>query len=211
MRIFKWLFLAVVWSLLAMFLHYTLPQTDVVRIVDTEVRRVDFGENSIFWAQADTGNEAGTVNRDVRFIETVDSDGDVKVYRNEDTGWGWPPYFKLDSSNLQAEAANLISTREAPQWVTIRHYGWRSQLLSIFPNAVSIRPVAGPEVRVIPWVAIVVVIVLLALVWAIYSRWRRFRAARIDPRLDAMDAAWDERRLRWAERRRAKREARLRN
>ena len=36
--------------------------------------------------------------------------GKVIVYRNEATGWVWPPYFKYDSSNLQAEATNLKSS-----------------------------------------------------------------------------------------------------
>ena len=64
----KWAFIIVFWGLVAAVLEYTLPQQDVVRIVKTEVRRVDFGENSIFWAQQDTGQEgAQTTNRDVRF------------------------------------------------------------------------------------------------------------------------------------------------
>ena len=45
------------------------------------------------------------------------------VYRNEDTGWGWPPYFKFDTKNLQTEAADLISSKEEPQWVILTHYG----------------------------------------------------------------------------------------
>ena len=67
----KWVFWIVVWSLIASFFHYTLPQNDVARIVNTEVRRVDFGENSIFWAGADTGQDAGSVNRDVRCIHLL--------------------------------------------------------------------------------------------------------------------------------------------
>ncbi|WP_170790108.1 DUF1523 family protein [Ruegeria lacuscaerulensis] len=178
----KWAFIIVFWGLIASVLEYTLPQQDVVRIVKTEVRRVDFGENSIFWAQQDTGQEgAQTVNRDVRFVETFRPNGKPRVYRNEDTGWGWPPYFKLDSSNLQAELTNLVSTADNPQWVVLRHYGWRNQLMSIFPNAVSVRPVDSPDVRLIPWFNIIFLTVLAALIWAIWVRWRRFRAARVDP------------------------------
>ena len=208
MRIFKWLFWGSIWLIIAAALHYWLPQHDTVRIVNTEVRRVDFGENSIFWSQADQGNAEGLTTRDVRFIETVRENGRPIVYRNEDTGWGWPPYFKLDSSNLQAEAANLVSSRSDPQWVVMRHYGWRNELLSIFPNAVSVREVSGPDVRVIPWVAIVVWVIVLAIAWAIFVRWRRFKTARITPVVDDLDAAWDmrvERFRRWREERRRER------
>ena len=186
LNFFKWTVILTFWLLIAAVLHYTLPQRDVVRIVNTEVRRVDFGENSLFWAQQDTGQEGATsTNRDVRFIHAVYADsGKIMVYRNEDTGWGWPPYFKLDSSNLQAEAHDLISTSEAPQWVVLRHYGWRNEFFSIFPNAVSVRAVDSPDVRLIPWFNIIVLTLLALIVGALWRRWRRFRAARIDPVLE---------------------------
>ena len=206
MRIFKWLFWAVVWACLAAFLHYTLPQNDTVRIVNTEIQRIDFGENSIFWAAPDSGSDVTATNRDVRFIQAVRENGRPSVYRNEDTGAGWPPYFKFDSSNLQAEASNLTSTASDPQWVIIKHYGWRNEFLTIFPNAVSITPVSGPDVEAVDWVAIVVWVLVLAVIWAIYVRWRRFRRDRIDPVLDDVDAAVDmrvEKVRRWREERRA--------
>ncbi|WP_171212474.1 DUF1523 family protein [Ruegeria sp. HKCCA5426] len=184
----KWAFIILFWGSVAAVLEYTLPQQDVVRVVKTEVRRVDFGENSIFWAQQDTGQEgAQTVNRDVRFVETFRPNGTPRVYRNEDTGWGWPPYFKLDSSNLQAELTNLVSTAADPQWVVLRHYGWRNQLMSIFPNVVSVRPVDSPDVRVIPWFNIIFLTVFFSILWAIWVRWRRFRQRRIDPMLENVE------------------------
>ena len=192
MRYLKWASLIIVLTVCALFLHYTLPQTDIVRVVGTEVRRVDFGENSIFWAGPDTGQDGTTVNRDVRFINTVQADGDPMVYRNEDTGWGWPPYFKLDSSNLQTEAADLTSTAREPEWAALRHYGWRSEFLSIFPNAVSIRPVAGPDVTIVPWFNIVFLTILAAILWAVAVRILRFRRRRIDPLVAAADREWDE-------------------
>ena len=193
----KWIFWGTFWLLVAAFFHYTLPKRDIVYVTGVEIKMEQFGENSIFWAAPDTGANIvdGVVTRDVRFIDAVQANGRVKVYRNEDTGWGWPPYFKLDSSNLQAEARNLTSVAENPNWVAVRYYGWRVPPMSIFPNAVSISSVEGPDVTLIPWLNIVILTVFFALVWAVYVRWRRFRQARIDPVLedigDSMDAAGD--------------------
>ena len=186
----KWVFKCFFWLIIAGFLHYTLPQHDIVRISDTYEKRVDFGENSIFWANQGTGEAEGTVNRDVFFIQSVQTNDKVMVYRNEDTGWGWPPYFKFDTSNLQAEAADLKSTSAAPRWAALKHYGWRNEFLSIYPNAISVRAVSGPDVRIIPWFNIVVLIVLAALFWGIWVRWKRFRENRINPVVDEWTDGW---------------------
>ena len=131
------------------------------------------GSDNSSFADRDTGqDDGGGINRDIRFINAVRkptyfftlwrTDGeDVMVYRNEDTGWGWPPYFKLDSSNLQAEAADAVSTQEAPRWYVIRHYGWRSPFLSIYPNAVSLKPIDDPNQRLIPYFNIAVILIRL--------------------------------------------------
>jgi hypothetical protein len=175
----KWVFWGAFWLILAGFLHYTLPQHDTVRISDTYGKRIDFGENSIFWTNQGTGELEGIVNRDVFFIQTVQArNGRVMVYRNEDTGWGWPPYFKFDASNLQAEAGDLRSTAENPKWVAIRHYGWRNEFLSIYPNAVSVTPVAGPDVKKTSWLSVGILIVLAALFWAIRARFKRWIAGK---------------------------------
>ncbi|PJE30375.1 Protein of unknown function [Pseudooceanicola antarcticus] len=192
MRYVKWTLWGLFWLLVAAFFHYTLPQRDIVRISDTYERRIDFGENSIFWAKADTGNAAASINRDVFFIQTIRKNGKPMVYRNEDTGWGWPPYFKFDTSNLQTEAADLRSTSAAPQWVAVTHYGWRNEFLSIFPNAVAMKPVEGPDVRLIPWLNIVILLFVAAIFWAIRVRWIRFRERRIDPLVEGAEDSWDE-------------------
>lgn len=195
MAIIKWVFWITVWVLVGAFFHYTLPQVDIARVSDTYEKRVDFGENSIFWAQADVGTDGATVNRDVFFIQARRAKGDVMVYRNEDTGWGWPPYFKFDTSNLQAEAADAKSTTAVPQYFAIKHYGWRNEFLSIFPNAISIRPVDGPDAsKGIPWLNIFILVMFLAVVWAIWVRWRRFRASNIDPTIEAVEDGLAERR-----------------
>ena len=193
--VIKWVFWITFWVLVGAFLHYTLPQRDMVRIVDTFEQRVDFGENSIFWAAPDVGSDTTAVNRDVLFIQAIRDTGRVIVYRNEDTGWGWPPYFKFDTKNLQTEAADLKSTKADPQWAVVTHYGWRNEYLSIFPNAISIRPVAGPEAGTgIPWVNIIVLTILLAIVYAVWVRWRRFKARRITPTMERIDDGLADRR-----------------
>ncbi|MGR3501887.1 DUF1523 family protein [Pseudaestuariivita sp.] len=183
----RWFLFVVFWGLVLSIFHYTLPQRDIVRIVDTFEQRIDFGENSIFWSNPNSGMAANPVNRDVLFIQTVRANGRPMVYRNEDTGWGWPPYFKIDTTNLQTEAADLVSTKDAPQWVLMTHYGWRNEFLTIFPNAVGVRPIAGPDVgKPVPWVNIIVIGLFVMLVWAIWARWRRFKRNRIEPALDEL-------------------------
>ncbi len=184
MRYVKWTFWALLVTFVLGFFHYTLPQHDIVRITNTEVRRIDFGSNSIFWAAPDVGTDGTVANRDVRFIEAFYDNGKPMVYRNEDTGFGWPPYFKLDSSNLQAEARDLVSPKETPQWVSITHYGWRNEFLSIYPNAVGVKTVAGPDVRIIPWVNIVILLTLAVLIFMLRRMWAQFRERSIDPVLE---------------------------
>jgi hypothetical protein len=187
MRYIKWTLIALFWLIVAAFLHYTLPQYDIARITDTYEKRMDTGRFSWFWAQPDAGNAAPSANRDVSFIQTKLVDGEVMVYRNEDTGWGWPPFFKFTTADVQAEASDLKSTAEAPKWVAIKHYGWREDIITIFPNAISVKPVAGPDVRVIPWGSIITLVILAAVFWAIRVRWIRFRQNRIDPVVDQVE------------------------
>ena len=196
MRYVKWTVIVIFWALIAAFLHYTLPQHDIARISDTYEKRIDPGENRWFWSQAATGESTVVSNRDVFFIQTRLNNDKVMVYRNEDTGWGWPPYFKFDTSNLQAEAADLKSSSATPQWVVIKHYGWRNEFLSIYPNAISVRAVDGPDAsKGIPWINILILTTLAAMFWAVWVRWRRFRHARIDPVLadmgDSIEAGRD--------------------
>ncbi len=188
----KWVFWGVFWAVILGFLHYTLPQHDIARITDTYEKRVDFGENSIFWANSDSGNASAPTNRDVFFVQAFRTNGKPMIYRNEDTGWGWPPYFKFDTSNLQAEASDLISKRSASaaQWVSITHYGWRNEFLSIFPNAISVKPVDGPDATIIPWFNIILLTVLAALVWGIWARWRKFRTRREKRKVDEYTEGW---------------------
>jgi len=189
MRYARWVFWLLTGAVLFGFLHYTLPQRDIVRIVGTENRRIEFGANSIFWASPDAGTAAGT-SRDVFFINTLRPDGRPMVYRNEDTGWGWPPYFKMDTFSLQSEAQALISPAESPKWVAVTHYGWRSEFFTIFPNAVALRQVAGPDVTLIPWLNLVILASLGFVAVMAVRMWMQFRERVLDPALDRVGDAF---------------------
>ncbi|MCF8510173.1 MAG: DUF1523 family protein [Rhodobacteraceae bacterium] len=174
------------------FLHYTLPQHDIVRVTGTYNRLTTVGtENSWAYASPDSGTLESSVTRDIRFIEASFEDGGVMVYRNEDTGWIWPPYFKYDSSNLQAEAGNLKSDAANPKWVVVTHYGWRLPILSIYPNAVSVREAASPDERVIPYVSIVVIAFLIFAVFMIRRMWAQFWERSVEPVAAEVGEAWD--------------------
>ena len=191
-RYIKWGFRITLFLLVAGFLHYTLPQHDIVRITNSYNRLTTVGENWLFYASPDTGTAESTTTRDIRFIEAIFPDKSVMVYRNEDTGWIWPPYFKYDSSNLQAEASNAKSSEAAPQWVSVTHYGWRFPFISIYPNAVAIKPVAGPDVSITPWVNIVVLTLLALGLFMLRRMWMQFRERAIDPVVASAGEAWDD-------------------
>ncbi|SHE97880.1 Protein of unknown function [Litoreibacter ascidiaceicola] len=190
----RWVKYAVVlifWLLVLSVLHYTMPQRDVVRVVGTFEQRIDYGENSWFWASGDSGSDVTGTNRDVLFIQTIRQNGKPMVYRNEDTGWGWPPYFKFDTKNLQTEAADLISTKAAPQWAVLTHYGWRNEFYSIFPNAVGIRPTDDPDATLIPWLNIIILVILAGICLGIFRMLQWFKRSKIDPITDSVGETWD--------------------
>lgn len=209
MRRIRIIFRLVVVLIVGLFLHYVLPQHDVVQVTSTEVIRTDFsGWNRLFYAQADSGN-VEQPTRDLRLINTDkkrtfllgfvprDKTG-VMVYRNEDTGWIWPPYFKFDSSDLQAEAASLA---RADGWAVVTHYGWRIRWATIYPNAIAVELVEGPDVRVIPWFSIVFFAFLLVAFFMLRAMWRQFRERSIDPLMDQAGDRLDEVQAGVAERR----------
>lgn len=188
----KWLFRIIVAIFVIGFLHYTLPQHDIVRVTGTYNRLTTVGnENAWAYSVPDTGTAESTATRDIRFIETAFPDDDVMVYRNEDTGWIWPPYFKYDSSNLQAEAGNLKSDATNPKWVVVTHYGWRLPILSIYPNAVSVREATGPDEQIIPYVPIVVIAFLIFIVVMIRRMWAQFWERSVEPMAAEVGETWD--------------------
>ncbi|MFT7106096.1 MAG: hypothetical protein ACJAVT_000613 [Yoonia sp.] len=209
MQRFKMIVRVIALLVMGGFFHYVLPQHDVVKVTSTEIIRTDFSSlNRIFYAQADSG-AAEQSTRDLRLINTqkqktfllgfVPRDSSsVMVYRNEDTGWIWPPYFKFDSSDLQAEAANIARGEE---WAVVTHYGWRIRWASIYPNAVGVRTVSGRDVQIIPWFNIFFFIFLMVAMLYIRAVWRQFRERSVDPLLDAAGHEFDEVQASVAERR----------
>ena len=192
-------------------LHYALPQHDVVRVVNTYQERQDLNDwTRVFWARPDD-QSATLINRDVQFIQTIRKQSmlfgfvsrettEVMVYRNEDTGWSWPFYFKFDTANLQTEADDLVSTSEEPKWAVMTHYGWRNEYLSAFPNAIAIQPVSGPDVLIVPWFNIGFLVVLMIAFLFLRAMWMQFRERTVDPladkvgdRMDHMNADLSER------------------
>ena len=190
LNIIKWTVRGLIALIALGFLHYTLPQHDIVRVVGTYQERQDFeGWTRIFWN--DSGDATTATTRDVQFIQAILPNGNPMVYRNQDTGWGWPFYFKFDTASLQTQADDARSTSAAPKWVAVRHYGWRSELLSIFPNAVSIRDVAGPDVFIIPYFKIGLLVVIAALALYLRRKWQQFVARRVEPMIAEVQETWD--------------------
>jgi hypothetical protein len=184
-------------------LHDARPPHDVVRVVNTYQERQDLNDwTRIFWARPDD-QSATLVNRDVQFIQTVKKRTmllgfipreatEVMVYRNEDTGWSWPFYFKFDTASLQTEADDLRSTPEEPKWAVMTHYGWRNEYFSAFPNAIAIRPIDGPNAVIVPWFNIFFFIFLMAGLLFVRAMWRQVRERSVDPLLDAAGGQMDE-------------------
>lgn len=188
----RWTFWGIGALIVAAFLNYELPQHDIVRITNTYNRVTTVGSNAIFYGSPDAATGESTASRDIRFIEAVYPNGKVMVYRNEDTGWVWPPYFKYDSSTLQAEATNLKSDETNPKWVSVTHYGWRIPFISIYPNAVSMKQVASADVTIIPWVNIIILSFLAFCVFMLRRMWMQFRERMIDPAVAEMGETWDQ-------------------
>jgi hypothetical protein len=185
----KWGLRMAVLLVVGLFLYYELPRHDIVRITNTYNRLTTIGSNAIFYSSGDSGSAENAATRDIRFIEAVRPNGKVVVYRNEDTGWVWPPYFKYNSSNVQAEATNLKSDAANPQWVSVTRYGWRIPFISIYPNAVRVRAVEGPDVTIIPWVNIIILSLLALAVFFVRRMWLQFWERTVDPAIGQAELA----------------------
>ena len=119
------------------FLDYFLPHHAIVRLVGAETRR-PVGTN-----------ESHTTTHDVFYVFAEDVETKKpRVFRNEDTGWGFPFYFKFNSADLQAVAQSIAGERGT---ALLTYYGWRIQILSVVPNVTNIKRAALDERPPIPW------------------------------------------------------------
>ena len=127
--------------IIALFFHYTLPRTAVVRISGTDIKRVEKNKE-VTEEENETANKVtmGGHTSDVRYINSVSRKGKTMVFRNFDTGWGWPPYFKFNSANLTAEAQAFATDQKKP-WVLVKYYAWRFTVFSMFPNVLDLKVV----------------------------------------------------------------------
>lgn len=125
--------------------NYAFPSYEATKITGLEVKRVDKD------GPLSKSNTADGPIRDAYYIYTENPETKkVKVYRNEDTGWGLPFYFKFDSADLQAKAQGFANEQ---QLVQIKYYGWRINMLNEFSNIISIKPLAESETKANPIVS----------------------------------------------------------
>lgn len=151
--------LASVFLVTGAFVHFVTPHTDVVRAVGTEVKRMD-----------DAGDNRG-LTRDVYFIlaETVEG-GAPRVYQNQDT---WL-YLKKNSANTNTRAESL---GDGKKLMAVRHYGWRIELLSMFPNATKIWAVEEAYTP-IPFFRLIVLTIVWGSLAGLIFKFRSVAAAR---------------------------------
>ncbi|MFK3558097.1 DUF1523 family protein [Pasteurella multocida] len=157
-KFFKYFFLTVIFVFhLVLFatVNFVTPSYEVTKVTGVEVKRVD-KDGPITKA-----NPADGPTRDVYFINTQNQDGKIMVYRNEDTRWGFPFYFKFGSANLHAEAEALI---KEGQKVQIKYYGWRLVMFDEFRNALSIKAVdehASPSHPILAYILYFILLITL--------------------------------------------------
>ncbi|EGH23360.1 hypothetical protein PSYMO_18618 [Pseudomonas amygdali pv. mori str. 301020] len=171
-----WLLVFVALGIGALSLYYVLPRHDVVMITGVEVKRMD--ADGVINAE----NPADGPTRDVYFINTEDPDTKkVVVYRNEDTGWSFPWYFKFDSADIQAKAQGY--SRDSQQLALIRYYGWRITILSMFPNVTEVEAGTSRDQPFPVFNTIFFVVVGLLVAMVVVGVRRRFRR---QPRVDGV-------------------------
>lgn len=170
----------ILFAAVALFLFHNLPRTAVVQISGTDMKRVDRESGKVVNKNVLDDQQANKLKTyDVRYINSVARNGKTMVFRNEDTGWGWPPYFKFDSADLTAQAQAFASVPEKP-WVLVRYYGWRIRILSMFPNAVSLKAV-GSNYSHFPLFNIVFVSLLVVAVFIVWRKIRKLLKGRRGP------------------------------
>lgn len=148
----------------ALFLHYFLPRSVIVQVDKTEVKRLDGDVNRI-----GQGDVKPSANRDVFLINTfVPNSDEVLVFRNEDTGWSFPWYFKFNDSDINAFAAKLGDEKAIAK---VTYYGFRIQLISMWPNVLKIER-ASIDDNTFPIARILILGILFSIIGLVYWKLR---------------------------------------
>ncbi len=158
-----------------LFFHYNLPRTAVVQISGTDIKRVD---KAVEATDKEDGakEQVATAHHttDVRYINSVSRKGKPMVFRNQDTGWGWPPYFKFQSADIAAKAQAFAINKDEP-WILVKYYGWRFTVFSTFPNVLKIKQVDRDYTH-IPIFNIIFFILLFTVVLLVRSKIKKLVA-----------------------------------
>ncbi|GAA7412081.1 DUF1523 family protein [Helicobacter pylori] len=123
--------LTAIFLALMLLVSYCMPHYSAAVISGVEVKRMNENENT------PNNKEVKTLARDVYFVQTYDPKDkkSVTVYRNEDTRFSFPFYFKFNSADISALAQSLVN-----QQVEVQYYGWRINLFNMFPNVIFLKP-----------------------------------------------------------------------
>ncbi|GAA8442394.1 DUF1523 family protein [Helicobacter pylori] len=123
--------LTAIFLVLMLLVSYCMPHYSAAVISGVEVKRMNENENT------PNNKEVKTLARDVYFVQTYDpkDQKSVTVYRNEDTRFSFPFYFKFNSADISALAQSLVN-----QQVEVQYYGWRINLFNMFPNVIFLKP-----------------------------------------------------------------------
>lgn len=159
----------------AIFFSYYLPSSTIGKVNGSEVKRVD-AQGPISKTNPANGNL-----HDVHYLYIQDSKGASISYRNEDTRWGFPWYFKFNSNDLQARAQ---STNKDDQLAIIIYYGWHSNMLNQFRNIITLKPTASftdstfsfySVIKIVGWLIWFMLIVVQAATPLLFKNWREER------------------------------------
>lgn len=130
-KFFKYFFLTLTLTFhifLAASVNYIFPKYDVTKVTGVEVKRVDKD------GPITKSNPADGPTRDVYFVYTQDEKGKLLVFRNEDTRWSFPFYFKFGAAELQGKLQGFANEQKN---VEIKYYGWRIAMFEEYPNIIN--------------------------------------------------------------------------
>ncbi len=66
----------------------------------------------------------------------------------------------------------------------------RINFISVYPNALDIRPVDSPDVRLIPWMPFAILAFLALILFMMWRMWERFEDRVIAPITDGISVRW---------------------